>query len=70
MSNMSHGGARYFITCIDDFSWKKLKKLFKKNAFDKFKEFKALVENETSRKIYTILIDNKGEYCSTIFIVG
>lgn len=67
MSNASHGGAKYFITFIDDFSHKVFLFLLKRkfDAFEKFKEFKALVENETSKRIYTIRTDNGGEYCST-----
>lgn len=37
------------------------------NVVQKIKEFKALVENETSKKIYTIQqTHNGGEYCSNI----
>ncbi len=35
--------------------------------FDKFKEYKALVENQTNMKIKTILSDNGGEFVSKKF---
>ena len=69
MSNTSHGGAKYFVSFIDDFSRKIFVYLLKQKSdvFSKFKEFKALVENETMKKIYTIRTDNGGEFCSSIF---
>jgi transposase InsO family protein len=36
----------------------------KNDVFDKFKEFKALVENLTKRKIKTLRLDNGGEFTS------
>lgn len=53
METQSIGHARYFITFIDDFT----KMVFvyfmksKEEAFDKFKEFKNLVENHTGKQI-------------------
>ena len=35
--------------------------------FGKFKEFKALVENLSERKIKTLALDNGGEYTSNEF---
>ena len=32
-------------------------------VFDKFKEFKALVENQTEKKIKVLRTDNGGEFC-------
>lgn len=49
METSSIGGARYYVTFIDDYS-RKLFVYFMRNkseALDKFKEFKNLVENET-----------------------
>ena len=34
----------------------------KNETFGKFQEFKALVENQTSRKIRSLRLDNGGEY--------
>ncbi len=48
-----HGGAQYFFTFIDDFS-RKIHVYFLKakgEAFEKFKQYKALVENEIGHKI-------------------
>ena len=49
---------------IDDYSRKTWIYLFKENneVFGKFKEFKALVENLTERKIKTLRSDNGGEF--------
>jgi len=53
MKTTSRGGARYFVTFIDDFSRKTHIYLLgtKGEVFDKFKEYKALVENQTGMKI-------------------
>jgi len=55
MKTTSRGGARYFVTFIDDFSRKNSSYLLraKGKVFDKFKEYKALVENQTGMKIKT-----------------
>ena len=60
----------FYVTFIDDFSRKVFIFLLKHkyDVFEKFKEFKALVENETSKKIYTIRSDNGGEFCSSPFV--
>eukprot|EP00253_Pinus_taeda_P031240 PITA_31240 len=54
---------------IDDFSRNTwiyfLKK--KSEAFETFKEFKALVENQTEKKIKVFRTDNGGEFCSKEF---
>ncbi|KAH9681147.1 hypothetical protein KPL71_026853 [Citrus sinensis] len=65
----SHGGARYFITFIDDFSrklWVYILK-HKSEALDKFKEWIALMENQIGRKIKRLRTDNGLEYCSNEF---
>ncbi|GKA55243.1 retrotransposon protein, putative, ty1-copia subclass [Tanacetum coccineum] len=49
----SLGGARYFLSIIDDFSrmtWVFMMK-HKSEAFEKFKHWKILIENQTGRKI-------------------
>lgn len=59
MENESIGRSRYMLTFIDDFS----KKVFcyflrqKSDAFEKFTEFKAMVENQTGKRS-----DNGTEY--------
>ncbi|KAH9648407.1 hypothetical protein KPL70_025572 [Citrus sinensis] len=65
----SHGGARYFITFIDDFSrklWVYILK-HKSEALDKFKEWITLVENQIGRKVKRLRTDNGLEYCSNEF---
>ena len=64
MSVPSLGGSRYYVPFIDNFSrmtWiyflKKKSKVFKR-----FLEFKALVENQTDRKIEVLRTDNGGEF--------
>jgi hypothetical protein len=54
----------YYVSFIDDYSRKNWIYLLKaKNeVFGKFKEFKALVENLTERKIKTLRSDNGGEF--------
>jgi hypothetical protein len=65
----SHGGARYFLTFIDDFSRKNHVYLLKAKgeAFEKFKQYKALVENEIGHKIKVLRSDNGGEFVSKKF---
>lgn len=52
----SHKGARYLLSIIDDFSMKVWIYILKnKNeSFAKFKEWKAVVETQTSRKVKKI----------------
>jgi hypothetical protein len=66
MKTTSRGGARYFVTFIDDFSRKTHVYLLKAKGevFDKFKEYKALVENQTGMKIKTFRSDNGREFVS------
>ena len=66
---MSLGGARYFLTFIDDFSrkiWVYLLKA-KSEYFERFKEFKALAEKEVEANINVLKSDNGGEYTSNQF---
>ncbi|KAK2412918.1 hypothetical protein QL285_048063 [Trifolium repens] len=65
----SNGGRRYFITFTDDFSRKTWVYIMKEKseAFDIFKNFKALVENESRCKIQCLRTDRGGEYTSNDF---
>ena len=67
---MARGRFFYFITFIDDLS--RYGHLFlmknKSESFEKFKEFKAQVENQTGKSIKTLQSDQGGEYLSTEFI--
>jgi len=69
MKTTSHGGARYFVTFIDDFSRKTHVYLLKAKgeAFEKFKQYKVLVENEIAHKIKVLRSDNGGEFVSKKF---
>lgn len=67
MPEKSWGGSRYFLTFIDDHS----RKVFvfflkaKNEVFNIFKQFQAMVENETDKKIKVLRTDNGGEYVSS-----
>ena len=67
---MARGGFYYFIIFIDDLL--RYGHLFfmknKSESFEKFKEFKAKVENQTGKSIKTLRSDRGGEYLSTEFI--
>lgn len=69
MEVTSLGGARYFLTFIDDFSRKvcvfTLKS--KSECLNKFKEYKCLVENQLNVKIKTLRTDNGTEYTNKEF---
>src|SRR5579871_6703417 len=64
MNYLSLRGAKYFIIFIDD----KTRITFiyllktKDKAFDKFKNFQALVENQQNKKIKRIRSDNRREF--------
>jgi hypothetical protein len=61
----SLGKSIYYVSFIDDFS-RNTWIYFLRNkyeVFDKFKEFKALVENQTEKKITVLRTDNGGEFC-------
>jgi transposase InsO family protein len=69
MRTTSLGGARYFVTYIDDFSRKECVYLLKSKGecLEKFKEFKALVETQSEHKIKVFRSDNGREYISKGF---
>lgn len=71
MTTVSLNGYDYYVTFIDDFS-KKTWIYFLKNKdelFSRFKVFKALMENQTGRKIKILRFDNGGEYTLNSFKV-
>lgn len=64
----SQGGNRYFLSVIDDYSrkvWIFLMK-HKSEVFDKFKNWKVLIENQTGKKIKTLRTDNGLEFCDNL----
>ncbi|KAL3834104.1 hypothetical protein ACJIZ3_008840 [Penstemon smallii] len=66
---MSLGGARYYVSFIDDYSRRcwvyPIKK--KSDVFSVFKTFKARVKLESEKKIKCMRTDNGGEYTSNEF---
>ena len=69
MSSSSLSGYVYYVSFIDDFSRKEWIYFMKNKdeVFIKFKEFKALIENHTEKKIKTFRLDNDGEFTSNEF---
>jgi transposase InsO family protein len=66
----SLSSSEYFITFIDDctrYTWIYPMKC-KDEAFDKFTEWKAMVEKSTGLQVKAIRSDNGGEYLSSKFI--
>jgi hypothetical protein len=59
----------YYVSFIDDFSRNTWIYFLRKKyeVFDKFKEFKALVENQTEKKIKVLRTYNGGELCRNEF---
>jgi transposase InsO family protein len=69
MPSTSLSGYVYYVSFIDDYSCKTWV-YFSKSKYEvlgKFKEFKALVENLSERKIKKLRSDNGGEYTSNEF---
>ena len=64
-----HGGNRYYMSIIDDYSRSAWVYILKKknDAFESFKNWKIKVENQTGRKVKVLRTDNGLEYCSDIF---
>jgi transposase InsO family protein len=69
MSVSARDGSRYFVTFTDDFSRYDYVYLMrhKSKYFEKFKEFKAEVENQLGKKIKVFRVDRGGEYLSGEF---
>ena len=59
----------YYVSFIDYFSRKTWIYFLRKKSevFEKFKEFKSLVENQTNNKIKVLRTDNGGELCGKDF---
>ena len=69
MQTESIGGARYFVTFIDDYS-RCCKVYFvrqKSEVFSKFKEFEKTFSNECGQRVTRLRTDNGGEYTSKEF---
>src|SRR5688572_5737299 len=70
MQVSSVGGARYFLTFTDDYTRYSVVYFLKSKTevVDKFKEYKALVENQTGARIKAIRTDNGTEYVNNAFL--
>lgn len=69
MKTVSLGGARYFLTFIDDYSrkvWVYVLKC-KSEVLPRFKEWKSLVEKQSEHKVKVLRSDNGGEYTGKAF---
>ena len=65
----TQGGNKYFLSIVDDCSrkvWLYLLK-HKNDAFVNFKQWKSLVENQTSRKVKALRTNNGLEFCNSEF---
>ncbi|KAL2240931.1 UNVERIFIED_CONTAM: Retrovirus-related Pol polyprotein from transposon TNT 1-94 [Sesamum indicum] len=60
----THGGNRYFLSIIDNYSRKVFVFLmkYKSEVFDKFEKWKIFVENQTSKKLKSLRTDNGLEF--------
>ncbi|KAE8969014.1 hypothetical protein PR001_g27622 [Phytophthora rubi] len=69
MKPQSQGGARFVVTFVDDYSRYVHAYLIKAKSevFARFKEYKALVEAQTGRRIRCVRSDNGGEYVNKQF---
>ena len=65
----TRGGARYFLSLIDDYSRKLWVYVLKSKdqVFDVFKTWKALVENQTGKRVKRLRTDNGLEFCNREF---
>ena len=66
MNAKSLGGAEYYLDDFTHYTWVYVLKK-KSDVFKSFIEWKALVENCSSRKLKTLRTDNGGEYVSSEF---
>ena len=71
MTSRSLTGFEYYISVIDDYSRKTwiyfLRSKKSEEVLKRFQEFKALMENQTRRKIQPLISDNEGAYTSKKF---
>jgi hypothetical protein len=65
----SLGKSVYYVSFTDDFSRNTWIYFLRKKSevFDKFKDFKALVENQIEKKIKVLRTYNGGEFCGNEF---
>ena len=66
---ITHGGSRYFLSIIDDYSrmlWVYVLKS-KDNTFETFQTWRKMVENQICKKVKVIRTDNGLEFCNRDF---
>ncbi|KAL0404410.1 UNVERIFIED_CONTAM: Retrovirus-related Pol polyprotein from transposon TNT 1-94 [Sesamum radiatum] len=65
----THGGNRYFLSIIDNYSRKVFVFLMKHKSevFEKFQNWKTLVENQTGKTLKALRTDNGLEFCNQQF---
>ncbi|KAL0456390.1 UNVERIFIED_CONTAM: Retrovirus-related Pol polyprotein from transposon TNT 1-94 [Sesamum latifolium] len=65
----THGGNRFFLSIIDNYSRKVFVFLMKHKSevFEKFKNWKILVENQTGKTLKALRTDNGLEFCNQQF---
>jgi 5'-3' exoribonuclease 2 len=65
----SIGGGKYLLTFVDDFSRKVWVYILKSKdeTFARFRQWKAMVETQTERKVKYLRSDNGTEFCSREF---
>jgi transposase InsO family protein len=66
---VSHGGARYMRTIIDDYSHRVWPYFLrnKSDAFESFKTWKVMLEKQPERKLKVLRTDNGMKFCSSDF---
>ena len=69
MQTQSIGGAKYFVTFINDYIWCYTVYFMKHKSevLDKFKEFEVTNTNAAGRAVGTLQTDNSGEYLPSAF---
>jgi hypothetical protein len=70
MTQKSLSGCEYYLTFIDDYSrktWIYFLKT-KSEVFKRFREFRALVENQSGKRIKVLWLDNEGKYSLRQFV--
>jgi len=69
LQTSTHFGSTYFITFVDDHTHYTIIYLprQKSNAFEKFKQYKEMVENQMNKTIKVLHANNSGEYKSLEF---
>ncbi|KAL2248429.1 UNVERIFIED_CONTAM: Retrovirus-related Pol polyprotein from transposon TNT 1-94 [Sesamum indicum] len=65
----THGGNRYFLSIIDNFSRKVFVFLMKHKSevFEKFEKWRVFVENQTGKRLKSLRTDNGLEFCNQNF---